>query len=42
MWKMEESGKRDRLDVRIDEDKKKMVGVWSLLLGNIIINVRAS
>ena len=39
---MKKSGKGDPIDIRIGEDEKNMVGVWSSLLGNIVINVRMS
>ncbi len=39
---MKKSGNGDPIDRRIGEDEKKMVGVLSSLLGNIVINVRTS
>ncbi len=39
---MKKSGKGFPIDIRIGEDEKNMVGVWSSLLGNIVINVRTS
>jgi hypothetical protein len=40
--RMKKSGKGVPIDIRIGEDEKNMVGVWSSLLGNIVINVRTS
>jgi hypothetical protein len=39
---MKKSGKGVPIDIRVGEDEKNMVGVWSSLLGNIVINVRTS
>ncbi len=39
---MKKSGKGVPIDIRVGKDEKNMVGVWSSLSGNIVINVRTS
>ncbi len=39
---MKKSGKGVPIDIRIGEDEKNIVSVWSSLLGNIVINVRTT
>ena len=39
---MKKGQRGDPREIKIDEDEKNMVGVWSSLLGNIVINVRTS
>ena len=44
MWvrRMKNGQRGDPREKRMGDDVKNMVGVWSSLLGNIVINVRTS